>query len=180
MSRKTSTKKKKEKKSLGKRIRDLKQSLVKLIAAEIPSALTPKYLGQVAVGIIMIIIGLSIMIFAKSFAFGAFPACVGVILVIMGFLYKQSVLKGYFIVEGKIIERTQLFPTMRSNEKVADGFTLLLEDSKKIHVPTDKRKNDLPIGTMLRVYILKDASRYEHKGVISIGNILGYEVISID
>lgn len=149
------------------------------IAADIPSALNRKYLGHLAVGLLMVIIGFGFMIAFRSISGGFFPLILGLVLVIMGVAYKASILRGYKVVEGTVIERTKLLPGFKST--TADGFTLLTDDNNQIHVPATKRKNSIAIGTKLRVYLSRTSSAYDNKnGVTSYGNILGYEIIGIN
>lgn len=151
------------------------QNTKAIITAEMPSYLSGRYYGQVASGIIMIFLGISIAIITRSTAIAAFPVFAGICLIVMGIIYKKTVLGGYDIITGTIIDYKKFIP----GNNVADGYVIQTE-TEQISIPTKKRKNALPIGTALRVYIAVNTDSYSKDGKRIYGNVLGYDVVYDD
>lgn len=147
------------------------KELRRVLSTEIPSALTPRYTGQMIIGIFMFALGITIIPFG-GLAIGLFSMLIGLCIMCSGIMYKAAVLKGYNVIVGTIVGHTKIFPGM----KVADGYTLQTKQGK-IHIPSTKRKNVLPIGTELKVYISKNSTQYERNNVTNYGNVFGFEVL---
>lgn len=152
-----------------------KNSIAKLketISGELPRCLDKKYKGHIAAGAVMIFIGITILFTMKNITMCLMAIFLGIATIGLGIEYKTTALKGYKIITGRIIGHSKFFP----GRNKADGYILQTADDS-IYIPAKIRKEALPVGYQLRVYIEKDDAGYSFRGNTLYGNILGYEVV---
>ena len=169
----------KEKLNLKEKSRNLWNNAIsklkEIISGELPRCLEKKYTGHIAAGVVMIFVGITILFTMKNLTMSLMAIFLGIATIWLGIEYKATALKGYKIITGKIIGHSKFFP----GRNKADGYILQTVDDS-IYVPAKLRKEALPVGYQLRVYIEKDDAGYSFRGNTVYGNVLGYEVVLED
>ena len=149
---------------------NIKEKIKEIRKAEIPEALQQKYMNNIIISYVMIALAIILTIMLRSFTGLILPLILAFLFYILGLAYRKTVLEGYEIIEGEIIERTHLLPvSARRSEIVADGFVVVSEEGKQYKIQANKSKNSLPVGTKVRLYVSTTTTK----------EVLGYEILSV-
>lgn len=149
---------------------NIKEKITEIRKTQIPEALQQKYMNNIIISYIMIALAIILTIMLKSLTGLILPLVLALLFYVLGLTYRKTVLEGYEIIDGEIIERTHLFPvSARRSEVVADGFVVVSEEGKQYKIQANKSKNSLPIGTKVRLYVSTSTTK----------EILGYEILSV-
>lgn len=143
----------------------------------LPQALKTHYNSLLILAIAVMIGGVSVtLMFSTDISLISFPIIIGVGIIGFAFYYKASiVINAYVEIEGIVIDYQNYLPKGISRNTV-DSFILQTSDGL-FDIPSAKKKQPVPIGSSVTVYISPSAKSYVTRdGYIKFTTIYGYEV----
>ena len=128
-------------------------------------------------GALIIAIGIAIgSVFGAILSMSLFPALIGISLFLYGLFFRYTLAaKGWEEVSGICIGYSVLFSFRR--EKHHPASFLLQTGSEILSIPNARRKDPVPVGTKVTVYVPKNpVIRKDLSGYRTYPAVFGYEV----